>query len=199
MENSFENVKDKPKFSKTEYNHYVRYGDKSKFKTPEEELEYSLNNNKKCNKCKNELSLNKFSLNTSGSSPFNKDGLRYRRGDCVDCHKKQVDGKNIAKKIAKSLGIDKNSLNDIKCEICDKTDKIVFDHDHEKNEFRGWLCDGCNRSIGMLSVSADGSDLGGLIKSIMYLIKNEKNKDKKHEIYNKLLELINQIDLKNEN
>jgi hypothetical protein len=33
----------------------------------------------------------------------------------------------------------------------------------------------------------------------MYLIKNEKNKDKKHEIYNKLLELINQIDLKNEN
>jgi hypothetical protein len=178
------------KITEKEYKHYERYSDKCKFKSPEEELEWSKTATKKCNKCSEELALVNFGLNTSGSSPFDKDGLRYRRGDCVDCNKKQNDGKKLAQKLAKSLGIETKAPEGTKCEVCGKTEKIVFDHDHETNEFRGWLCDGCNRSIGMLSISANGSDIGGLINSFTYLIKNEKDQDKKMDSLNKLSELI---------
>jgi hypothetical protein len=183
------------KISKNEYKHYERYSDKCKFKSPEEELEYSKITTKKCNKCGCDLPLINFGLNTAGSSPFDKDGYRYRRGDCVDCNKKQNEGKNAAKKLAKSLGIDTKAPEGTKCEICGKTEKIVFDHDHEKNEFRGWLCDGCNRSIGMLSISAGGSDFDGLIKSLKYIIRSESDTDKKSDMSLKLFELIELIEL----
>jgi hypothetical protein len=39
------------------------------------------------------------------------------------------------------------------CEICGCPGKdkkgIVFDHNHETGEFRGWLCNRCNRVLGM--------------------------------------------------
>ena len=57
-------------------------------------------------------------------------------------------------------------------------------------KFRGWLCDGCNRSIGMLSISAGGSDFGGLINSLRYIIKSENDKTIKSEMQMKLFELI---------
>lgn len=110
--------------SKNEYKHYERYSDKCKFKSPEEELEYSKNTTKKCNKCGRDLTLINFGLNTAGSSPFDKDGYRYRRGDCIECNKKQNEGKNAAKKLAKSLGIETKAPDGTKCEICGRTEKI---------------------------------------------------------------------------
>jgi hypothetical protein len=37
------------------------------------------------------------------------------------------------------------------CEIC-KTDEfpIVFDHCHEQGHFRGWICDRCNKTLGLV-------------------------------------------------
>jgi len=53
-----------------------------------------------------------------------------------------------------------------KCELCGTSKKIVFDHDHEKNIFRGWLCDPCNRSMGVL-----GDDATSLLRTVGYLSK----------------------------
>lgn len=39
------------------------------------------------------------------------------------------------------------------CENCGTVGKrgVVFDHDHTTGEFRGWLCDNCNRALGLLN------------------------------------------------
>ena len=34
------------------------------------------------------------------------------------------------------------------CEICGAMGKIVFDHDHKTNKFRGWICERCNFALG---------------------------------------------------
>lgn len=36
------------------------------------------------------------------------------------------------------------------CEACGKTGKICFDHCHERNVFRGWICDSCNVTLGRM-------------------------------------------------
>jgi hypothetical protein len=52
------------------------------------------------------------------------------------------------------------------CECCGKKPKKGFclDHDHLTDEFRGWLCGACNRSIGQL-----GDTLAGVINAVLYL------------------------------
>lgn len=40
------------------------------------------------------------------------------------------------------------------CEICNDNEfRIVFDHCHEKGHFRGWICDRCNRVLGIVKDS----------------------------------------------
>ena len=36
-----------------------------------------------------------------------------------------------------------------RCEICGSKRTIVFDHDHETGKFRGWICDRCNKILGL--------------------------------------------------
>lgn len=36
------------------------------------------------------------------------------------------------------------------CDICGQTHSLVVDHDHETGAFRGTLCNGCNRIVGIL-------------------------------------------------
>lgn len=37
------------------------------------------------------------------------------------------------------------------CEVCNELHiRIVWDHDHETGEFRGWICDRCNRVLGLV-------------------------------------------------
>lgn len=51
------------------------------------------------------------------------------------------------------------------CEICNELNiRIVFDHCHTKGHFRGWICDRCNRVLGLVK---DSSDL--LLKLSRYL------------------------------
>ncbi len=40
-------------------------------------------------------------------------------------------------------------LKGIRCEICGDTEKLVIDHDHQLNVYRGTLCHCCNIGIGM--------------------------------------------------
>lgn len=159
------------KITPNERNHYTNniYAHR-KFNTPEEEYEYNKTKNKTCNKCNEVLSYNCFKGNTSGKDPFDKNGYRLKRGDCNECNKKLAKGKNDAQNIAKKKGMLKAPDGTV-CEICKKSNNIVFDHHHTLNQFRGWLCNGCNRSIGML-----GEDIHAIVATVNYMNKSDKKK-----------------------
>jgi ribosomal protein L34 len=50
------------------------------------------------------------------------------------------------------------------CEICEQYRKLVYDHDHSTNAFRGWICTQCNVALGMVK---DNKEI--LCKMIKYL------------------------------
>jgi hypothetical protein len=51
------------------------------------------------------------------------------------------------------------------CEICGSTDRrLVYDHDHQTNAHRGWLCDHCNLALGKM-----GDDPARLERAAAYL------------------------------
>jgi transposase-like protein len=153
-------------FTKNEYSKYIKYSESSKFNSPVEEYQWALTQHKNCSKCNQSKNLTEYGFNTSGRDPFDASGYRLRRPECQDCNKKISQGKNKAKKLAKKLGFETKAPVGTKCELCGSTDKIVFDHDHETEKFRGWLCDPCNRSIGLLETRL-GSD-NWIEKLIMY-------------------------------
>lgn len=49
------------------------------------------------------------------------------------------------------------------CECCGELPAKYLDHDHETGEFRGWLCNGCNLSIGRL-----GDSRMGVMRAVTY-------------------------------
>lgn len=113
-----------------------------------------------CSKCHKVFpaTLEYFAKNTS----TNTGGDKYLRPECKDCTNKARKGCNAAKKLA---GNPKYPDLGTPCHNCGRTDKkLVFDHDHETLEHRGWLCDNCNRSLGML-----GDTIEGLERTILYL------------------------------
>lgn len=36
------------------------------------------------------------------------------------------------------------------CELCASTARTVWDHDHASGSFRGWICDRCNKVLGLV-------------------------------------------------
>lgn len=52
------------------------------------------------------------------------------------------------------------------CEICGKVGRLVWDHDHETGQFRGWLCNSCNMALGLL-----GDNKQSIERVIVYLSK----------------------------
>lgn len=55
------------------------------------------------------------------------------------------------------------------CECCGKKEsKLCIDHCHDTLEFRGWICEPCNRGIGQL-----GDNIIGVQKALNYLQKRE--------------------------
>jgi hypothetical protein len=72
-------------------------------------------------------------------------------------------------------GISHSAPDGTLCAICNKpptkNNGLVFDHCHDKNIFRGYCCNSCNRSIGVF-----GDDINGMIKCINYLLKTSPQK-----------------------
>jgi hypothetical protein len=160
-------------FTKKEIENYNRQKEKTYFKNPQSEYLWSKTQNKTCNKCLKEQPLCNFNGNTSGTDAFDKNGFRLRRPECKICSKNIYNGKMEAKKNAKKLGISYKASKETLCGICNKNGSIrngiVFDHCHKNNKFRGYCCNSCNRSIGVL-----GDDVDGLLKAINYLLQTEK-------------------------
>lgn len=161
------------KFTENEYVLYTKYSHKSKFNSPEEEYEYAIKNEKTCSKCGIMKKLIEYNGNTSGSDPFDKNGYRLRRPECKDCTKDALEGKNIAKRLAKQQGIPYKAPEGTICQLCrkgpKKGDGLVFDHCHETKTFRGYLHNSCNRSIGVL-----GDTVEKLLNVINYLNNGKK-------------------------
>jgi protein-arginine kinase activator protein McsA len=113
-----------------------------------------------CSKCGSEHPLTEEFFGRNQST--NTGGNKYFRPECKKCTKKAGQGRSQAYKLA-----DKPSCPELgtPCYNCGRTDKkLVFDHDHETLKHRGWLCDNCNRSIGML-----GDTIESLERAIKYL------------------------------
>ena len=164
-----------PTFTSNERDYYTRQQNKCKFKSPEEEYIWAQSQPKSCSKCLVEKKICDFNVNTSSSDGFNKVGERLRRGECNECTKLVGRGKSQAKKMAKDMGISYIPPEGTVCANCNKLPSpgngLVFDHCHEMNIFRGYLCNSCNRSIGVL-----GDNVDGLIQALNYLNKTKKVK-----------------------
>ena len=164
--------KSQPKFTEKERKQYSTHQYKAKFKTPEEEFEYSLMQTRKCSKCEEIKNLTSYETNTSGADGFDKSGYRMRRPECKECGKKAQKGNADAIKFAKKNGIPYKAPQGTLCKICNKVgktgDQLVFDHCHKKNVFRGYLHNSCNRSLGVL-----GDDVDGILRALNYLLISE--------------------------
>ena len=183
----FMSYKTIPIATKNEELHYVRQKDKAKFSSPAEEYEWAINQFKTCSKCEEYKNFTQFKGNTSGCDAFDKDGYRLRRPECEDCGKEAGKGKSEAKKKAKELGIDYKAPEGTVCSICNKPptkgNGIVFDHCHEKNVFRGYCCNSCNRSMGVL-----GDNVEGILKVLNYMIRAAPCKIRQNEDFTMTLD-----------
>ena len=134
--------------------------------------EEEISDTKICVYCKKEKLLSDYSKHIN-----QKDNLDSR---CKQCVKKRSKKRQSIRKTAPP----KPNV----CECCGEDPKLkqyhafwVLDEDHEKECFRGWLCDQCNIAIGHL-----GDNLEGVMKAVKYFVNtldsNEKEKIKKYII-----------------
>ena len=103
---------------------------------------------KTCTKCKKELPLSEFSWCSGGS---------YLRTECKKCNNTLSKERKKLKETAPK--IPENHI----CPICLKPEAelvgrggknnstFVLDHCHETNTFRGYICQSCNRGLGMFN------------------------------------------------
>lgn len=106
-----------------------------------------------CNKCKEEKSVLDFR-----TLYWRKDNTRVYGNTCSSCHRNTV-------KLVYYLRKENPLPKDGKCEACgDVPDVLHLDHDHATNKFRGYVCEGCNHSMGK-----SNDDPEKLIKQAEYL------------------------------
>lgn len=68
----------------------------------------------------------------------------YRRGENHPSWKGGVSFKYRESYLEEIAGRHRPKL----CDVCKRKRKIIFDHDHKTNKFRGWICDNCNLVLG---------------------------------------------------
>jgi hypothetical protein len=135
----------------------------------EEERDWARQNTRECRECKLNLPRSCFGYNTSSSWPFDRNGYLLRRPECNACNKKSNKTKRLAEKSAVQKGLPVKPPPGTQCELCSKTDSIVFDHSHSLCQFRGWLCNSCNRALGVLRDEPEH-----LIKAVEYSCGGDK-------------------------
>ena len=112
---------------------------------------------KTCSECSIEKTPEEFYFNV-------------RNNKCRACLLKTVNAKNAIVRSMFGKGTTRKVLKanapyGAPCDCCGrKMEEPNFDHCHETNTFRGWLCKDCNTAIGKL-----GDNLEGLMKAVKYL------------------------------
>ena len=111
--------------------------------------------NRECKKCGKTKKLEDFPINNTLASGI------LRKHTCNRCRGHQS-------KVRAKLHKENKRPKLIVCPICDKeTHKVVLDHNHLTDKFRGWLCNDCNNALGKFN-----DDIVFLKKAIKYLKKN---------------------------
>ena len=107
---------------------------------------------KECSKCKKVLPIDFFTRHS---------GRPYPRPECKKCNNELS---KVRDRLKQKYGIAPDNYT---CPIClgsevevngrgnTKNGSWVLDHCHETEEFRGWLCHKCNRSLGGFDDSVD--------------------------------------------
>lgn len=93
--------------------------------------------------------------------------LKHRFPYKYDVSSKEIyDPRGLRKRRVGNIYIIPSRAPGKQCEICGKIFSKTphMDHDHNTNQFRGWLCGNCNTGLGMF---ADNIDI--LINAIDYL------------------------------
>lgn len=107
-----------------------------------------------CILCYQEKEITQFEITTQTRTKT------YRKSGCRSCIKKR---RVVEKDLQKLYG--RTKPLGTPCDNCGKTNlRLSLDHCHDTGVFRGWLCQPCNTSIGVL-----GDDIEGLKKAVSYL------------------------------
>ena len=115
---------------------------------------------KVCARCKQEKLCSKFSprkegcgLNSWCKSCCNEKFKEYRAANLsrYNSYHRVVKTRYRMKALEKLAGRPKPD----NCEVCGRKGIISFDHDHVTMKFRGWICNNCNMSLGLLSDSPE--------------------------------------------
>ena len=146
------------------------------FASWEEQIIDDASKPKTCTKCKETKWRIQFNTNCSGSDKLDRHRILKRRPECSACTKKGAAGKRTAQILAKTIGVSYKAPQGTKCTLCNDArrppgESLVFDHCHEKNVFRGYLCNMCNRSLGGL-----GDNANGLVNALNFLLKTSEKK-----------------------
>lgn len=96
---------------------------------------------KQCTTCKEWKPHTKTYFETRPSSIPGK--ACNLRNTCKECRSKE---KKVISRARKSQNPPKINQP---CSICGSIESLVLDHDHKTKQFRGWICDNCNKMLGM--------------------------------------------------
>jgi hypothetical protein len=115
-----------------------------------------------CNKCGASHPLEEWYFSKNGT---NRDRtVQYFRPECKSCEADAAWGRRQAAKLAKSAVKPKLGTP---CDLCGRKDQqLLFDHCHDKLSHRGWLCNSCNKGLGLL-----GDTVESIEKVLVYLKK----------------------------
>lgn len=100
------------------------------------------------------------------------------RSDCKKCESLNA---RVVKKIKETA-----PQKPDECELCHRVDtKLLPDHNHDTEKFRGWIDNRCNRAIATL-----GDNLKGVVQAVRYLA----SKDYEGAIRKKILKHVDAIE-----
>jgi hypothetical protein len=122
---------------------------------PGRELQAIRGISRKCPICKEVKYMESFAWTAR------KSGITRIVGYCVPCFRTY--NRNLHRM---------KTGNKVKaCPICLEVSKLVFDHNHKTNEFRGYICRNCNSGLGHFK-----DDVESLKRAIEYLILDQTKK-----------------------
>jgi hypothetical protein len=113
-----------------------------------------------CSKCGETypLTVEYFQRNST-----NRDNtLQYYRPECKSCNSQITRQRREARKL---VGNPPTPKLGTPCQLCGRQDQeLKFDHCHQTLRHRGWICNSCNKGLGLL-----GDTLESLERVVRYL------------------------------